>query len=232
MSAMPPARHHRLLVLLPVLLLGLSACQPGRADPASIERIIVIGDSITHGSGYFPGIVTYLDDVYPNAEIVLLGGPATAPVDGYDPNTGWSDWAGQVNHWVSYGFDADLVIIQGCCNRLADPGHWRGALDSLIAKSRGYDPGGDRRVILATTARLVPGTASYWDAYGVGDMIMETNALIRETPGVAVADIDFAWSVDWGPVWDVPGVGVTRFIDGLHLTEAGARSSAEIIART
>ena len=62
-----------------IRVLGLSACQPGRADPASIERIIVIGDSITHGSGYFPGIVTYLDDVYPNAEIVLLGGPATAP---------------------------------------------------------------------------------------------------------------------------------------------------------
>lgn len=231
MSPVSIPRRLRLLPLVPLLLLGLAACQPARQDPASVQRILLVGDSLAHGAFSTPGIKTHLTDYYPNAQVVSLGGPATSPIDGYDPNTGWSDWAGQVNHWLYNGFDADLVIIQGCCNDYTNAAQWRGALDVIISKARDNDPGGDRRVILATTARIVPGTAPYYEAYGIDDMIDGTNAVIRQVPGVAVADIDLAWSVNWGPVWDVPGVGVTRYVDGLHFTDAGARSAAEIISR-
>ncbi len=218
------------LALVPVLLLGLAACQPARKDPATVERIIIVGDSLAHGAYATPGIKTYLGEYFPNAEIVALGGPSSSPMVGYDPNTGWSEWAGQVNHWLSYGFDADLVIIQGCCNHYTTSAAWRGALDGLISTARTYDPGGDRRVVLVTSPRIVPGTSPFFEAYNVDDMIIYTNGVIRDTPGVAIADIDLAWSVNWAPVTDVPGVGVVRYVDGLHFTEAGARSAAQIVS--
>ena len=218
------------VVAVIVVAITATACQPVHREPALARKVVIIGDSLAWGAGSAPGIKDYLDDYFPNAEVKALGGPATAPVDGFDPATGWSDWALELNHWLSSGFDADVVVIEGCCNRFGDPARWRASIEALIGVARQSDPGGDRRVILTTTPRFVPGTADYYEAYGIGNMIVGTNDIMRTTPGVAVADVDLAWSVDWQPVRDVPGVGVVRGVDGLHFTHAGARDVARIIS--
>ena len=105
-------------------------------------------------------------------------------------------------------------------------------LDAVVSKGRMYDPGGDRRIMMMTTPRIVPGTGGFYVAYGVDKMIENTNAVIRQYPDVAIADLDFAWSVNWGPVWDVPGVGVVRYVDGLHYSTVGAREAARIVSTT
>ena len=222
----------RRLVLVAVVVALATACLPARKDPAQVTRILVVGDSLMHGAYAAPGIDDHLPTYFPNAQIISLGGPASSPMDGYDPNTGWSDWAGQVNHWLYNGFDADIIVIQGCCNDFTTAAAWRGSLDAIVSKGRQYDPGGDRRIVMVTTPRIVPGTGGFWVSYGVDKMIENTNAVIRQYPDVAIADLDFAWSVNWGPVWDVPGVGVVRYVDGLHYSTVGAREAARIVSTT
>ena len=221
-------------LLVAVLVLAGAACQPARVDPAEVRRVIVMGDSVAAGLPVLdlPGIATHIPEAYPNAEVVVLGGSGQSPTDGYTPGGTWSTWAGQVNHWLSYGFDADVVVIQGCCNGFTTHDAWRGALDVLIAVARQHDPGGDRRIILAPTPRIVPGTSPYFEANHIDDAIEGSNAVIREIPGVAVADLDLYWSVDWEPVWDVPGLGVVRMPDALHLNALGCRAAAQLIADT
>jgi hypothetical protein len=223
--------NRSLLVLLAVALLGVgAACQPAREDPAQVERILLVGDSLAWGSYAAPGIRHYLGESFPNAEIITLGAPATSPGDGWDGGE-WSNWAMEVNHWLDSGFDADLVVVQACCDR-PDMVSFLHGLNAVLSKARLYDPGNDRRIVLVTSPRLVPGKAPFYEHYGVQHQIERANYWLRLIPDVAVADLDLAWSVDGQPVWEVPGIGVTRYIDGLHFNEAGARAVADLIAQT
>jgi lysophospholipase L1-like esterase len=212
------------------LLLTAVACQPAREDPANVERILLVGDSLAWGAYAAPGLRHHLHEAFPNAAIVALGGPATSPGDGYDGGE-WSTWAMEVNHWVSSGFDADLVIIQACCDR-PDMFSFLHGLNATIKKARTHDPEGDRRVMLVTSPRLVPGRAPFYEFYGVHHQFERANYWIRQIPDVAVADLDAAWSVNGEPVWEVPGIGVTRYLDGLHFNDAGARAAVQLLAQT
>lgn len=225
----PPVRRLIAVLLLPLLLVA-AACQPARKDPSTVRKILVVGDSITHGAFAAPGIKHHLGAYYPNAEIVYLGGPATSIMNGYDPTKRWTDYGAELNHWLSRGFDADIVVIQGCCNGFTDANRWRDALEIAIRRAREHDPGLDRRVIVATTPRIVPGTSPYFEAAGTDDEIVGSNAIVRGLSGVAIADIDFAFTVGWRPALDLPGVGRVRYIDGFHLSDAGSNHAARVIS--
>ncbi len=53
--------------------------------------------------------------------------------------------------------------------------------------------------------------------------------VVAAAPGVWV-HVDAAWAVDGQPVWDVPGLGVTRYADGFHYNDVGAADGARIVS--
>lgn len=225
-------RSRFLLGVVAVLALAgaATACQRPHQDPLTVHRAVLVGDSIAHGFFSVPGIGAYLPGDYPNASILGAGGGATGPLDGYDPATGTSNWSRELAGILRGGYDADVVVIQSYGRNYTSDAQWRAGLDAIVAAARADDPGGDRRVIMATTPRIVPGTSAYYEAAGIAAVIAPANAVMRAYPDVGLADIDAAWTVNGAPAWDVPWVGVTHWDDGFHLTDAGARDAARIVA--
>jgi hypothetical protein len=217
------------VVLAVAAALVASGCQPPHADPTTIHRVVLVGDSLGTGVSTTPGIIDDLPVVYPNATIQAAGGPATGPLDGFDPAAGTSNWSRELDAILRGGYDADIVIIEAVGRNYAQADVWRAALDAVVAAGRANDPGHDRRIIMATSPRLVPGT-SIFEQWGLEPMIEGSNAVMRAYPDIGLADIDAAWAVDGKPVWDVPGVGVGRAVDGLHYSAAGAADAARLVA--
>ena len=229
---MPLVRSRLLLTVLTVVALaaGVTACQRPHQDPATVQRVVLVGDSLGHGAYAAPGIGSFLPSYYPNASILGVGGPATGPLDGFNRGAMTSDWSRQLQSILQSGYDADIVVIQGCCHNFSNEDWWRAAFDAVVAVARADDPGGDRRIIMATSPRIVPGTSPYFEASGIEPMIEGSNNVIRAYPDVAVADIDAAWSSNGVPLWNVPGVGVTHYVDGFHFSTLGANDAARQVA--
>lgn len=211
------------------LVAGAAACQPDHQDPTTLHSVVVVGDSLAVGYAPAPGIVDYLPTEFPNATIRQAGGPGTGPLDAFDPTTGTSNWSRELTAILQGGDDADVVVIQTVGRNFATADGWKAALDAVVVAARADDPGGDRRVVMVTSPRIVPGT-SIFEMWGVPAMIEGSNAVMRAYPDIGLADVDLAWSVNGEPVSDVPGVGVGRYLDGLHYSEVGAADAARIVA--
>jgi hypothetical protein len=211
------------------VVVAAAACQPAHQDPPTVHAVVVVGDSLADGAKPAPGIVDHLPAEFPNATIRRAGGPATGPLDGFDPKSGTSNWSRELTAILHGGDDADLVVIETVGRNFATADVWKAALDAVVAAARADDPTGHRRVVMVTSPRIVPGT-SIFEVWGVAAMIEGNNAVMRAYPDIGLADVDLAWAVDGKPVWDVPGVGVGRYADGLHYSEAGAADAARIVA--
>lgn len=224
-------RRLLLTALVAVLLAtGATACQRPHQDPLTVHRAILVGDSLAHGAFGAPGLGTYLPGLFPNASFLGAGGLATGPLDGFDPATGASNWSRQISDIVHGGYDADLVIIQAYGKDYTDAAQWRAALDGIVAAARADDPEADRRIVMVTSPRIVPGTSPWFEAGGIPPQLAGSNAVMRSYPDIGLADVDAAWAVDDQPVWDVPGLGVPRYADGFHYNDVGAADGARIVS--
>lgn len=227
---MHAVRVRLLLTIVAVLALAgaATACQPVRKDPLTVQRAVLIGDSLSHGYFTVPGIGTYLPGYFPYASFLGVGAGTEGPLDGWDEATRTTNWSRKLTEILHGGYDADIIFIQSYGKNFTTGAAWRAALDALVDAARLDDPDEHRRVVMITTPRIVPGTAGYYEASGIADQIPKNNIMMTHYPDIGLADVDAAWSVDGQPVWDVPGVGVTHYVDGFHFSDAGARDAARI----
>jgi hypothetical protein len=198
-------------------------------DPAVVERVLLMGDSVMQQA--YPAIESRL--VRDEVQVGYAGGPGTGPLFPQD------DWLGQMDDWMTR-FRPDVVVIEACCD-------YTDFADELYVDPEGNEvlPGTDAMFVAweAEARQLIEratadGTPLLWvmpppvqtnGFYGPieeqVDRLREMYEGFGEIQGVSLLEWDEAVAPDGTFTWDAAGPdgdsARARADDGVHMTEFG-----------
>ncbi len=213
------ARLALIAIVTIVAVLGATACNVKPVRTTNYRRVLIVGDSLLHGSAWLEGDPQLIPELQPllaakGVEVRLVGRSATTPVE--------NGWARQVKDQVA-SWDPDLVIAESIIpDDASGPTLQRLLLEwsalTYFATTRGAD------FWRIDPTAPVPG--SYYDGlYGsrLPGLRFAQSVAVRRAAANRPTIVDLAPAIA-----TCPG---GRNADGLHLTIAGQQCLANQLYR-